>query len=276
MKAILAAVLAAVPAAGGAPRIEHQPVAIAMEGQPLTIRARVVDESGPVRSVILYFAVSPDAAPYPVPMQPAGASLYVGTVSETVLAGIPGLSYYLEAIGASGISAETPWHRVEVRGAEPRPGVPEDSEPDRSKWATPAIIAGGSAAVIIGAVAAGRRRWDSDDPASGTAGAYFGTSTISYSPPTGPATLESKPFSIEIDDRGTIRSATLWEGETLQGRLSGSGFVLNAPISRPGGTGSVQFVGTVIDGRIAGTVQGSVTTPDGIGTYSGVFTASRQ
>ena len=50
------------------PVIRHEPVTLAQDGQPLTVRAFVSDDSGQIRSVTLFYSTSRDAAPSRVAM----------------------------------------------------------------------------------------------------------------------------------------------------------------------------------------------------------------
>jgi hypothetical protein len=262
------------------PKIEHGAVTVALTGQPLMIRARITDDSGQVQSATLHYSVSKDAAPFPVPMQSAGASMYVGSIPDSVLRNASALTYYIEAVDRAGVTAETAWYPVKVqitggKASEPAGG---GEKSDRPRWVTPALIAGGAAVVVGGVLLASSSGDDGDSgpaPAS-TAGTYSGTATTCYQPPGGSQSCSTGPATFVIDEQGGVSSSDLRPGTTLRGTLSGSGFVLTAKVAEPGRSGQIEYIGSVVDGRIAGTVGGSDTTPDGVGTYSGAFSAARK
>lgn len=265
------------------PKIEHVAVTVALTGQPLMIRARITDESGEVRSATLYYAVSKDAAPFSVVMQPAGATVYIAAVPESVLSGIQELSYYIEAEDQAGVTSETAWYPVKVQKSSDKMVSDKtgasDTKSTRAKWTTPALIIGGSAVVIGGVLAAansGGGGGSGTHPNADAAGIYTGSSTTCYQPPSGVSSCSSSGITIAVNTQGVVSSSSLHPGSLMEDQLSGSGFVLTASINDPAQKGEIQYLGTVADGRIAGTIQGSVTTPDGVGTYSGAFSASRK
>jgi hypothetical protein len=249
-----------------------------MAGQPLMIRARITDDSGEVQSATLYYSVSKDAAPFPVPMQSAGSSVYVGSVPDSVLRNAAELTYYIEAVDRAGVTAETAWYPVKVQTATSKPAGSSESgaKSGRPRWVTPALIAGGAAVVIGGVLVASSGGDSKNPPAPSVAGTYSGSATTCYLPPGGTQSCSSSPATIVIDDQGGVRSTDLRPGTTLQGSMSGSAFVLTAPVNEPGRSGEIRYTGTVIDGRIAGIVDGSDTTPTGVGAYSGAFSAARK
>ena len=83
-------------------------------------------------------------------------------------------------------------------------------------------------------------------------------------------------MTITIDSSGGVSTDTLYPGQRLTGRLSGGNFLLTATDQTAGRTGEIQFVGTLIDTRIVGSIQGSATTAAGTGTYSGTFNAVKR
>ena len=62
----------------------------------------------------------------------------------------------------------------------------------------------------------------------------------------------------------------------MSARLSGVNFVLSAPVVERNLNGEIRYVGTVVDTRIVGTVEGSATTPSNTVRYSGAFNATKQ
>ena len=99
------------------PVIRHEPVTLAQDGQPLTVRAFVSDDSGQIRSVTLFYSTSRDAAPSRVAMENSGAGSFFGTIPPTMLVGGKTIAYYIEALDMNSAATETPWYTIAVRGA---------------------------------------------------------------------------------------------------------------------------------------------------------------
>lgn len=279
-KASFLVLLTATIPAWAAPRIEHTPVGVAVKGQPLMVRARVTDAARPVKSVVLYYSTGRDAAPFEVAMTSADAGSYFGSIPASVTGELKSFTYYVAAENSVGEMTETKWNTVNIR--EPKPGdLPAagsgSAEKARPKWVTPALIGGGVALAAGGALIVA----NSSDSGSGgggggldlnkAAGTYSGDVNLRTEPPAGAATLATHPCSIIIARDGTVTSSTLHEGANLSGRISGNTFVLAAPVSEVGLTGEVRYLGTVVDNRIVGTIQGSATAADGVTVYSGIF-----
>lgn len=267
------------------PVIDHAPVKVAIRGQNILFRAKVTPATKPIESVTLHYAVSRDAAPYKIPMTPAGAGIFTGNVSADVTAGLPQLIYYIEARDTVGTTSETPWHTVEIKTGAPVPSTgtaPAAQPAKQSSWKKPALIAGGALAAGGAALAimGGGGGGGGDDSGSGgtstnTAGTYSGTASVFFQPPSGSPAGSTYPITITVSSGGAVSSDTLFSGSRVEGQLSGVNFLLVAPVNEPGRTGEIQFTGVVINNRITGTVQGSATTPDGNGTYSGGFSAAK-
>ena len=262
-----------------APVIDHAPVKVAVRGQNILFRAKVTSPAKTIDSVTLFYAVSRDAAPYKVPMNPAGTGIYMGTVSADVTAGLQQLLYYIEAKDTLGTVTETPWYPVEIKTGAPatKSAAPAEKE---SSWKKPALIAGGALAIGGAALAImGGGGGGGSDGGSGTttntAGTYTGTASVYFQPPGGTLSSSTYPITITVTDKGVVSSDTLAEGVHLEGHLSGANFLLVAPVSQPDRSGEIQFLGVVINNRIAGTVQGSATTANGSGTYTGTFSAAK-
>ncbi|MEI8140375.1 MAG: hypothetical protein WCI03_10965, partial [bacterium] len=112
-----------------------------------------------------------------------------------------------------------------------------------------------------------------DGTITNAAGTYNGTVTICVQPPGSGSTCSSHAMTILIDGNSLVSSDTLYEGKHLEGRLSGANFLLVSSVTTTNGTGDIQFLGTVVNNRIAGSIQGTLTTYTGTGTYSGNFNA---
>lgn len=269
-----------------APVIDHSAVKVAVRGQNILFRAKVTDDAKAIDSVTLFYAVSRDAAPYKVAMNPAGAGIYMGTVAADLTAGLQQLLYYIEAKDSLGATAETPWYPVEIKSGVPSatstPSAKNASPPEKeSSWKKPALIAGGALAAGGAALAimggGGGSGGDSGGSGSSTntAGTYSGTASVYFQPPEGALASSTYPITITISSKGLVSTDTLYDGVHLEGQLSGSGFELKAPVNQPDRSGEIKFIGMVSNNRIAGSVEGSATTTGGNGTYSGSFSATK-
>jgi hypothetical protein len=267
-------------------KIDHSPVTIAVRGQDVLFRVRVVPGAQPVKAVTLFYSVSRDAAPYKLAMQASGVGWFTGSISADMTAGLNQILYYIEARDTSDVTAETPWHTIAVKNpgsgvvppATTAPATVNQKPPaqEESSWTKPALIAGGvilagGAALALASGGGGGGGSSSDSPTNAAAGTYGGTVTICEQPPGSGSVCSSHAMTVLIDNTGMVSSDALYEGKHLEGKLSGSNFLLSTPVSGTNGTGEIQFLGTVVDNRIAGSVQGSFTSASGVGTYSGNF-----
>jgi hypothetical protein len=271
------------------PAIDHSPVKIAVRGQNIVVRARITDEAGPVKEATLFVAVSRDAAPFRIAMHDTGSGIYAATISTDLLTGLDRVQYYIDAVDAEALTTETPWSTVELKSPEPGKttafeGAGPAPEPQQSRWVKPALIAGGVLAVggVALALSSGGGGGGGDDNSppgdttNSAAGTYSGSHTTCFQPPNAASTCASGPVTFTIDANGGVSTDTLAPGQHLTGQLSGGNFLLTTPVQTAERTGEIQYVGTVIDTRIVGRVQGTATTAAGTGTYSGTFSAVKQ
>lgn len=254
--------------------IQHQPVTVAVRGQPLVVRARVSDDRNAIKSVRLLYTVSRDAAPFSLNMEATGGGLYVGAVPAHLLAGAEQVAYYIEATDAQDNAAETPWHTVRIRA--PEPGEASAEVRQRPKWVVPALVGGGAALVVGGAIyAANSGGGDGESIPPDAPGTYSGTVTRVIQDPESPPVVHSYAATLVITADGGLSSDSLQPGTLLTGRLSGSQFTLSGPVSEPGITGQITFRGTLESGRIVGSIEGTRETAAGAGSYSGSFTLQK-
>jgi len=276
------------------PVISHDPVKTAVRGQPVTILARVTDDSGYVKSATLFYSLSRDAAPFRSVMKSSGTSMYYGTIPASVLEGADSVSYYIEAMDHVDATQETPWYTLKVKDATAAPPaqagqaptqepLPPPQEEGGVSWGTVGIIAGGAAAVVGGAVLLGSGGGGGGDDSGGGSGTvevgdYDGSVTTCAQPEMGSQTCETHPMTINISEGGVVSSSTLYEGSQLQAPLQGSSFTLVQDLGdeAAGQTGQVQFDGTVIDSRIVGSISGELSAGSDIVTYSGTFSANKR
>lgn len=275
------------------PRIEHAPVTVAVRGQSVLFRVHAVSDSQPIKSATLFYAVSRDAAPYKLAMYNSGSGWFTGSIPADLISGLNQVLYYIEVRDAADATEETPWHTIAIRnpGAtgstanatavatagrpQPTPEAPEYS------WTKPALIAGGvllaggAAVAIANSGGGGGGSGSSGGTSSNSVGLFSGTVTICFQPPNEASSCSSHAMNLFIDQNGAISSDTLYPNKHLEGTLAGANFLLVTSVSDTNRTGEIQFLGTVINNRIAGSVQGSATTSAGIGTYSGNFSASK-
>jgi hypothetical protein len=267
-----------------APEIKHQPVKAGVKGQPVYIRATVTNPIGTIKSATLHCAVSRDAAPFKVKMQDAGASSFIGTVPDSLLKNSDSVAYYIEAIDELDQTSETPWHTISMRP----PAAGENQQPPaggnsrESSWRTPLLIGGGVALAAGGALIAANISDDDNSagattPAITNAGAYAGSAT-KYFELSGSAPVSSSYLiTITVLSDGSVTSDTLHPGTHLTANLSGSDFIMTAPVAETNLTGQINYNGTVLGGRITGTINGTAISSTGTnGTYSGIFSAVKQ
>lgn len=261
-------------------RIEHAPVTLAVQGQDVLIRAQVIPGAQPVKNVTLFYAVSRDAAPYKVAMQSSGAGWYTGSVSSDLTTGLKQLLYYIEARDAGDLTAETPWNTITVKAGDGMAVKQAAADAKGRSWTKPALIAGGvilagGAALALAGGGGGGGGGTSDGTATNAAGTYMGTVTLCVQPPGSSSSCASHAMAIRIDRNGTVSSDSLHEGKHLEGKLSGNDFLLTTSVTETNGTGDIQYLGKVVNTSIAGSIQGTLTTSTGTGTYSGNFRASK-
>ncbi|MCE9613005.1 MAG: hypothetical protein K8T26_01930 [Lentisphaerae bacterium] len=272
----------------GALRIDHAPINTALTGQSITVRARVADPAP--KSVTLFFATSRDAAPFKVAMSSSGPQIYAGSISETQLTNLKEIYYYIEARDAADNAVETPWYTVKLQPGSPEGGAAvsasksgTDGKPQKEQaaWVKPTLIGGGLLAaggIAYAASSGGGGGGDSGDGGGGTseyAGTYTGTDTTCTQAPTGGTTCNPSGLTITITDQGVVQTSDLRDGQRLETPLSGANFVLVADVNEDGFTGEIQYVGTVVDRRVVGTIQGSATSAAGVAVFSGTFSAVR-
>lgn len=283
---VLLGAVSPILAANKAPVIDHSPVSVAVRGQNIVIRAKITDDSGPVKEATLFVAVSRDAAPFRVVMHDTGSDIYAATVATDLLTGLDRVQYYIDAVDAEALTTETPWSTVEIKSPEPGKTVPFEgagSEPEskRPGWVKPALIAGGVLAVggvalALSSGGGGGGGSSSDTNTTSSAGTYSGSQTTCFQPPDSSSTCSSGPITFTVDSDGGVSTDTLYPGQHLTARISGGNFLMTVAVKTADRTGEIQYVGTLIDTRIVGSVQGSATTASGNGNYSGTFNAVKR
>ena len=277
------------------PIIRHEPVTLAQDGQPLTVRAFVSDDSGQIRSVTLFYSTSRDAAPSRVAMENSGAGSFFGTIPPAMLVGGKTIAYYIEALDMNNAATETPWYTIIVRSAgdTSKPSFSSNTATSsavmapaqRPLWRHPAVLAGGAALVVGGTVAAialggggGSSGGGGGATTNAYAGLYTGSATTCFALPGAPSSCNTGHITITIDKSGTVRSDDLHPGASMQATLNTDTFVMSTPVSSTNSSGNIRYVGTVYsNGRISGYIEGAATTASGTnGAYSGAFNALRQ
>lgn len=270
-------------AATGGLAIDHTPVRSAMAGQSLTVRISVT--GGTPKAVTLLFTTSKDVAPFKVPMSTSGGGVYTGTIPDWQMGQGSELYYYIEARDVADAPEETPWYTVQIRPPQATPvvapskvGTAESADEGRS-WVKPALIGGGLLAAGGIAYAMSQSGGGGSDSGGGEAGAaagtYTGTDTTCAQQPDGSSSCNSSGLTITINDQGVVQTSTLRDGQDLQGALSGGSFVLIGDYKDNGANGEIQYVGTVVDRRIVGSIQGSASATSGVVVFSGSFSAVR-
>ena len=100
--------------AEGRPAISHDPVRVAVKGQPLGLRAVVRDAGGRVTGVSVYYAASRGMTPFRLDMNTAGAGIWYGSIPGHLIGPGNELLYYVHAENDEGETAETGWTTVKV------------------------------------------------------------------------------------------------------------------------------------------------------------------
>ena len=184
---VLAAAASAVVLAVSAtakPVIVHDPVRVAVKGEPLGLRATVRDAGGRVSGVSVFYASSRGMTPFRRDLTTTGAGIWFGTIPGHLIGPGSNLFYYVHADNLEGESADTDWITVRViepgmtaenmpsvqsvaresqraasaaaaadRGQAGAPAEPEASASDRGKYWIPAAVIVGGAAAIGGGIA---------------------------------------------------------------------------------------------------------------------------
>lgn len=273
------------------PTIEHDPVKVAIQGQSVSVLARVRDKAAEVKSVTLFYSVSKDVAPFRVVMQASDTGVYYGTIPAEHFEKALTLFYYIEAANLAEETTETPWYTIPVRTAAqvqrgvaaasptPSPTAPPAEEKESTiRWGTIGLIAGGAAAVVGGAFLLGGGGDTGDESSEGVQpGDYDGSVTECFTPDGGSPDCSTHAMSIRIETDGKVSSSTLREGVVMESVLRGNRFTLTASLNNPtSGVGQVEYSGTVASDTIVGTISGEAMTPLGTGVFSGTFSATKR
>jgi len=271
-----------------APHIAHDPVGVALRGQPITVLAQI-SSAAPIKAVTLHYTLSKDASPFKLAMQSAGPAIFTGTIPATLLGNAAQVSYYIEAIDARDAAAETPWYMVQIKGAgdalpaptaitTPAPAMGAQGDTNHTSYVGAALIAGGALAVVGAGLYVASRSGSSSGgggAVTNAQGTYTGSKTIALSLPGQPTSSATTPVTIIIDQNGGVFSDSLIDGRVISGSLNGSGFALSGSTSTTNLVSNFTFNGSVVDNRIVGTVSGSAQTATNSGTYSGSFSAGK-
>lgn len=286
------------------PVIRHESITTAVKGQSFSVRAVVTSQSATIKSVTLLYTPSRDAAPFKIAMQEAGAGSYFGAIPSSLIKSLNEFSYYIEAVDENELASETPWHNVKLQVPQLNVTPPIQSpppvavappaaarvinppakqiEPPKESWSWkgPAIIAGSAAAVVGGAILVANSRKSDDNGGGGNsitnAGTYAGTASRYLQMAGESPSSESYAITITVLSSGTLSSDNLHPGSHMEASLSGTEFQMNGTVSESNLTGQITYDGTLLSGRITGSIAGAVTASGTNGTYSGIFSATKQ
>lgn len=255
--ALLALALAAAPVCG-APAIVHDPIKVAVKGQPLGVRATVRDATARVEGVSLFYAASRGMTPFRVPLTSSGAGTWYGTIPGHMIGPGTQLFYYVQAENADGESRETEWQTVKVvesgvapeaipaastvaqqaqqQMAGPAAAQPPAAPPKsgKSKYLLPAAIIVGGAAAVGGALAIASYNSGSssgEEPNPAVAGNYGGSYDICFhaaattNNPTPAPVCDAGLVNIYVTN-GTAQIVGLWGAEVLSGPVNGNVFTI--------------------------------------------------
>ena len=124
------AILLAV-AASAKPVIVHDPVQVAVKGEPLGLRATVRDAGGRVSSVSVFYASSRGMTPFRRDLSTTGAGIWFGTIPGHLIGPGSNLFYYVHADNMEGESTDTEWVSVKVI----EPGIAAEDIPSATSVA---------------------------------------------------------------------------------------------------------------------------------------------
>ena len=307
MAVALVAVLLATPGFG-APTIAHEPIPVAVKGQPLGVRATVRDAAARVEAVSLFYASSRGMTPFRAAMSSSGAGIWYATVPGHMIGPGSQLFYYLQAENADGETAETDWHTVKVvesgvapaaipaasavarqaqREAVPATaGAPASAPPPersgKSKYLLPISVIAGGAVAIGGAIAL------ADDNSGGGGGGGGGTVTngnfggnyrLLFEPTSPSNALASAEglVNVYVTD-GRVEIVGLWGSEILRTALSGQVFTASVAVPAQGAFPAAQLV---VAGEFSGDactaqVDGYSTDPLNPGSLRGRLDTTRR
>ena len=270
------------------PHIVHEPVGVALRGQPITILAQI-SASVPIKSVLLHYTLSKDASPFKLIMQPTGPATYLGTIHAGLLGNAEKVSYYIEATDDQDASTETPWYMVAIKDATTLASGPVVSAPasgspppaadsGKSNLLGVGLIAGGAAAVIGAGLYIANRNGSSSSgggAVTNVQGTYSGNKTICLNMPGQAPSCATTPCVIIVDQNNGVYSDSLIDGQVVSGSLNGNGLTLHGSASSSNLVSNYSFNGSVVNNNIVGTVSGSAQSATNSGNYSGSFTASK-
>ncbi|TAN35769.1 MAG: hypothetical protein EPN23_10225 [Verrucomicrobia bacterium] len=273
------------------PRITHDPVGVALRGQPITVLAQV-SAAAPIKSVTLHYTLSKDASPFKLAMQATGPAMFLGTIPAGLLGNADKVSYYIEALDDRDASAETPWYMVAIKdsgaltkgassAAVAAPAASASapaSDKDKTSLVGAGLVAGGAAAVIGAALYIANRNGSGSGgggAVTNVQGTYTGSKTVCLSIPGQAISCATTPVTIIVDQNGDIFSDSLMDGRVISGALSGNSFTVGGSTSTSNLVSTLSFNGSVVDNRIVGTVSGSAQSATNSGSYSGSFTAGK-
>jgi len=273
---------------GTGPVIVHDPVRVAVKGEPLSLLTEVKPSSGSIKSVTLHYTLSRHGAPVDIEMKSTGMNLYSATIPGDFIQRTTHLYYYIEAVGEGDQWTESTWYAVEVKDPN-APGAPakkiassKEPEGESRNWGTVALIGAGAVGIAAAAVALSDSGGGGGGGGSGTSsndveGVYVGVVTICFTPQGEATTCSQNDTTVAIDEAGGVNSGDLAGGTPASGTMNGNQFSIRVPASQidPALLGSVLFNAVVRDGVISGNITGSTESEAQPGNYSGTFTAGR-
>ncbi len=122
---LLAAALTAVSVHGAdrieqnePPSITHYPSVVAYRGQPIPVYARVRDETGKIRKVSLFYALSQQNVPLEVPMKKVRGDRYSGLIPANFFSEASKIWYFIRARDSFDDLGETTWYPVLIKDPE--------------------------------------------------------------------------------------------------------------------------------------------------------------
>ncbi len=97
------------------PVIKHYPIVNGFRGQPIPIIARVTDDTGKVRKVMLFYSMARQAQPLEAKMKKVGRDQYMALIPAEFFMYSMKVWYGIAAVDSFGERADYPWQQISIK-----------------------------------------------------------------------------------------------------------------------------------------------------------------
>jgi hypothetical protein len=97
------------------PVIKHFPVVNGFRGQPIPVIARVTDDTGKVKKVMLFYSMARQAQPLEMKMKKIGRDQYMALIPAEFFTYSMKVWYGIAAADSFGERADFPWQQVSIK-----------------------------------------------------------------------------------------------------------------------------------------------------------------